>query len=374
MRKILLNTVLLLTTLTLIHCGEDDPKIKTTLAELTTTTVSNITATSAKSGGTVTSDGGKDVVARGVCWSTTPNPTVANDKTINGEGSGNFISDLTDLSDNTTYYVRAYASNAHGTAYGTSEQFTTGEISLATVTTTTVTNIRVFTAKSGGTITSDGGGTITARGVCWSTNENPTIADSKITNGEGVGAFVSELTEFAPKTTYYLRAYATNGAGTAYGEQIDFITSDEYSGIYEVITGTVFRGLVDGSADPAQSGNYAAGMTMDLDGILFGQDTVRFFPMYTNGGIAGLDPTIAIIDRSITSPDGSHPVKIMCLVNETLKNIPGTESKFFPGSPGTRGETVKQEFVLNLQWQIGGIFNRNITNLRIRFKAPFNGE
>lgn len=90
--------------------------------------------------------------------------------------------------------------------------------------TTAVTNTTQTTAQSGGNITSDGGTTVTARGVCWSTSQAPTILDDKTTDGTGTGVFSSILTGLAPNTTYYARAYATNSAGTAYGNQISFST------------------------------------------------------------------------------------------------------------------------------------------------------
>lgn len=95
------------------------------LPSLTTTTITNISLTSATSGGTITSDGEFDIYSRGVVWATTQNPTKANFKTINGIGIGNFVSTMTNLKPNTTYYVRAYATNENGTAYGNQLTFTT---------------------------------------------------------------------------------------------------------------------------------------------------------------------------------------------------------------------------------------------------------
>ena len=92
------------------------------------------------------------------------------------------------------------------------------------LTTTAVTDITQTTAKSGGNITSDGGAAVTARGVCWSTNQTPTIADNKTTDGTGVGEFSSILSGFSPNTTYYVRSYATNNNGTAYGSAMSFTT------------------------------------------------------------------------------------------------------------------------------------------------------
>jgi hypothetical protein len=190
-----------------------------------TTTVSNVTAFTATSGGNVTASGGSAVTARGVCWSTSPSPTVTDNLTSNGSGSGSFTSNLTNLLPSTTYYVRAYAVNSSGTAYGNQAQFTTTDGS-AVLSTTTPSNITAISATSGGTITSDGGLSITMRGVCWSTNPNPTTADNVTSNGTGTGTFTSNLTNLQPNTLYYVRAYALNGFGTAYGNEFSFTTSN----------------------------------------------------------------------------------------------------------------------------------------------------
>ena len=94
-----------------------------------------------------------------------------------------------------------------------------------TITTTVATSVGVTTADSGGNVTSDGGGAITARGVCWSTNQTPTITDSSSSDGSGSGNFTSSITSLTGSTLYYARAYATNSAGTAYGDEISFTTS-----------------------------------------------------------------------------------------------------------------------------------------------------
>jgi len=92
---------------------------------LSTTAITDITQTTAKSGGIFTSDGGATVTARGVCWSTNQTPTTSDNKTIDGTGAGNFVSSISGLTANTTYYVRAYATNNNGTSYGSAMSFTT---------------------------------------------------------------------------------------------------------------------------------------------------------------------------------------------------------------------------------------------------------
>lgn len=96
---------------------------------------------------------------------------------------------------------------------------------LPLLTTTAITAITNNSASSGGNIASSGGGTITARGVCWSTSPNPTIADNKTTDGTGTGLFTSLLTGLTSGITYYLRAYATNSSFTAYGNEVSFSTA-----------------------------------------------------------------------------------------------------------------------------------------------------
>jgi hypothetical protein len=96
--------------------------------------------------------------------------------------------------------------------------------SITVLSTTEVTDIAQTTAKSGGNIISDGGNTVTARGVCWSTNENPTIEDNITEDGTDAGSFTSSITNLEPNTTYHVRAYATNKQGTAYGPEQSFKT------------------------------------------------------------------------------------------------------------------------------------------------------
>ncbi len=207
------------------------------LPALTTAPVTGITFTTAISGGNITDDGKAPVTARGVCWSTSQNPTIANTRTQNGSGTGAYTSNLTGLTPGTTYYVRAYATNSAGTAYGPQQSFTTTPVGGATLTTTAITALTPVAAVSGGNITDNGGAVITARGVCWNTSPTPTIANSRTTNGTGNGPFISNITGLSNGTTYYVRAYATNSAGTSYGNELSFITpvADNQGNIYKTV-------------------------------------------------------------------------------------------------------------------------------------------
>ncbi len=190
---------------------------------LTTAAITLITGNSATGGGNVTVGGGAEITARGICFGLNHLPTVADTKTSDAKGTGAFVSALTNLKGNKTYYVRAYATNSAGTGYGPEVAFTT-LVDLPVVTTTAVTGIDKTAAVSGGAVTYDGGGTVTARGLAWGTTANPTIAGTKIDGGTGLGAFVSNLSGLLKFTTYHVRAYATNSNGTAYGEDIQFTT------------------------------------------------------------------------------------------------------------------------------------------------------
>ncbi len=186
-----------------------------------TTIVSNFGNTSAIGGGEVVDDGGAAVTSRGICWSTSPNPTTEDKKVTNGSGFGIYESSMTELSANTTYYVRSWATSLTGTGYGNEVTFTTLE-GLPTLTTLAVLKSKNSNAISGGNVLNDGGIEVTSRGVCWSTSANPTILDQKTIDGSGMGAFQSSLTDLAANTTYYVRAWATNSYGTNYGNEVVF--------------------------------------------------------------------------------------------------------------------------------------------------------
>ena len=191
---------------------------------LATTEASNITESNALSGGNITFNGGSTIIACGVCWSKTPNPTIElSTKTSESFGTNTFTSLISNLSVNTTYFLRAYATTIAGTGYG--NQITFNTLSIPTLNTEIVNNITTTNSISGGNITNDGGAAVIARGVCWSTDRNPTNTLSTKTNdGTGKGRFTSLITDLSLGTTYYVRAYATNSIGTAYGEEFNFST------------------------------------------------------------------------------------------------------------------------------------------------------
>lgn len=379
-----------------------------TVPTVSTSSISSITANSATGGGNVTADGGASVTERGIVYATTQNPTTSNSKVASGSGTGSFTANMTGLAANTTYYVRAYAINSAGTAYGSQVSFTTSSGSTSinlpvtqnfastmptgwttqntgtsiterwsmsntanaggtayeakctyqnvnpgttrlitpavntvgvsqvtmsfrhmldaystgvtlrvqtsndkvtwtnstwsvattstniaastvtvnitsnlnsantyfalvaegnlyqidywyvdnisitagttgtppTVTTTAVSNITASSATSGGNVTSAGSATVTERGIVYATTQNPTTANAKVVSGSGTGSFTANISGLAASTTYYVRAYAINSAGTSYGSQVSFTTtaSGGTTSVVTVGTGTSTQG------------------------------------------------------------------------------------------------------------------------------------
>jgi hypothetical protein len=162
---------------------------------------------------------------------------------------------------------------------------------VAVLTTLTVTEIKEGTAKSGGNITSDGGVTIIERGVCWSTNPNPTISDNKTTDGGGVGEFVSSITGLSPNTTYYLRAYAANSNGTSYGNEISFNSGPTIGSIYA--GGIVFYLDGEGHGLVCAENDYTSSLVWGCNGTTIGGTSTAFNTgaANTNAIVAGCSET-----------------------------------------------------------------------------------
>jgi hypothetical protein len=209
--------------------------------DVTTDPVTNITSTGGTSGGTVISNGGPAVTARGVCWSTSPAPTLTDPHTSDGSGTGHFTSTITGLTVGITYYVRAYATTA-ATVYGNQETFVPGVPTLPTVTTDPITNKVGALAVGGGTVLTDGGNPVSAFGVCWGLSANPSLTSNLgFTNdGAGIATYVSSLTGLSIGTIYHVRAYATNIGGTAYGSDLVFTeTAATLGQVVTFITGSL---------------------------------------------------------------------------------------------------------------------------------------
>ena len=194
------------------------------LPKVRTDDFSDIQLFSVRLHATAVSTGNDTTATFGFCWAEQTNPTIENNSTKVAVDKDTFSYLLSNLKVETTYYVRAYAKNKIGVVYGEEKSFTTQPAVKPTVSTTAATDISYTSATIGGNVTSDGGASVTERGVCYSTAQNPTTLNSKISSGSGTGSFSVSLTGLSVGITYYARAYAINSKGTSYGEQKTFTT------------------------------------------------------------------------------------------------------------------------------------------------------
>jgi hypothetical protein len=228
---------------------------------------------------------------------------------------------ISGLTGGITYHFRIVAVNSEGTSNGNDFTFTPGA---AALTTAAVTGLTTTGATSGGTITSDGGSAVTARGVCWSTSVNPTTANSKTVDGMGTGTYPSSITGLTANTTYHVRAYATNGNGTYYGNDITFTTlcgtlSLPFSETFAGATiptcwsqadnqgnGQVWTfGTITGyTPAPVLTGNYAY-LNSDLYGSGNAQNADLISPTIDMTGYTGITLSFSHFFRSYTGSSGS---------------------------------------------------------------------
>ena len=220
--KKLFNTVGLILSIILTFSCEEKPK----LPSISTTIVTEISSMTAVSGGNITTDGGAPIISKGICWNTFDNPTVDNNKTIENGDLLSFSSNITQLTPNTSYYVRAYATNSVGTGYGESVSFKTlGDkptsnainasnitINSATVTGSVNPNFLSTTVTFEYGLSPDYGSTITAL-------ESPVSGDL----GENV-TVKADLSGLAPGKTYHFRIKAENSLGITYSSSLTFST------------------------------------------------------------------------------------------------------------------------------------------------------
>ena len=201
----------------------------TSLPTLITIALSQETSNAVFSGGIVLSDGGSPVTQRGVCWNTSVNPTLANSFTIDGEGTGSYTSHAIPLDAATSYFLRSYATNENGTAYGNQLTFTTASSNQGADLPEVVTGELVYedglVALGAGTVTIPSG-TVSAKGLCWAIGATPTINSSHSVEGAGTGDFTSSIANLQVNTLYRVRAYATSDAGITYGDEVLFRTND----------------------------------------------------------------------------------------------------------------------------------------------------
>jgi len=188
------------------------------LPQLTTSTTTDITSSSATSGGTITSNGGAEIFERGICWNTSGTPTKADLKVLASSGNDAFSVPINGLTSNQTYYVRAYAVNTAGTGYGNENTFTSAALLAEVPDTKTAIFLSNTTFSTGGNVNIIGNETVQERGIVYGLNSNPTKSDNFISSGTGSGDFDATVTH-TDELTYYYRAYAVTEAGISFGPE-----------------------------------------------------------------------------------------------------------------------------------------------------------
>ena len=187
--------------------------------KLVTSEVTGIMRNSASCGGRISHQGISLVRARGLCYDTVQNPSLTGKHVVAGDGGGQFYVHLSDLPQNTTYYVRAFATNDAGTSYGDEKSFRTlWDSGYATVST----NLSTYSfswMEIGGNVSDDGGSPVTEYGICWGTSPLPATGGIKVICGSGTGQFSTVIHGLMMNIPYYARAYAINARGTSCGEQ-----------------------------------------------------------------------------------------------------------------------------------------------------------
>ena len=238
--------------------GDDDG------VTVTTSAVNVVDNTSATCGGSVSITGNAFVTQYGICWSTHHAPTTSDQyvqKAYNGNTFSNCL--MTNLSSTEVYYVRAFAVTNTGTVYGNEVGFCL-TTSFPQVATANVANITTNSARVGGNVTVVDSSPVTERGVCWSTGHNPTAGGLHLACGSGTGVFTANLTNLIAGMRYYVCAYATNVQGTAYGNEVEFITENGGGGVtHEYVdlglpSGTLWATCNVGANVPEEYGDYFA--------------------------------------------------------------------------------------------------------------------
>lgn len=229
---------------------------KPTIPAVSTISADNVTTTSATATGRITSLGNvAEITEHGHVWATSPQPTVsscAHTSLGKATSAREFSSDVTGLSAGTKYYIRAYATNSEGTAYGDDVTFTTKDYEAPSVSIGKVSDIQKNSFSISGEIKSTGGIELSDYGHCWSTSQNPTTSDSRTSLGSrsAEGSFSSDVTNLAEGTTYYVRAYAVNSKGTSYSDQIEVTTAEGSTDKWDGSKASSFAGGSGTSADP----------------------------------------------------------------------------------------------------------------------------
>lgn len=275
-------------------------------SEISTSVATTITNNSALVGGTINEDNGAPITARGIVYSeSSNNPLIGSSSILNiGVGTGAFSSSMTNLKVNTTYYYRVFATNAAGTSYGNVLSFKTLMPSLpSSMTTNQPTNIMMSTATVGGSVSNAGGGIILERGVVYSaTSTQPTLENAIIAAmGTGIGSFSNVIAGLKTNTLYYVRSYARNEAGVAYGTVTYFTT--RLPSLPGGLTTYNASSITSSSAWLSGAVSNDGGGTINARGIVYSSQTSS--PTIDNSMVVNVGTGTGSISATINSLSGN---------------------------------------------------------------------
>ena len=230
---------------------------------------------------------------RGICWGEINNVTVLNNTVTQGAGVGSFSATLTNLLPGRTYYYRTYIIlvNPSTALYGEIKSFNTPAV-CPTVSTNAITSITTNSATTGGNVTADGGSAVTVKGIVFSTtNTTPAIGSGTVINGSpstGIGAFTANMSGLNPGTTYYVRGFATNSAGTCYGTTVTFSTT----AVCPTVSTTGATSITSNSATTGGNVTASGGPAVTAKGIVF--STTNTTPAIGSGTVINGSPSTGI--------------------------------------------------------------------------------
>ena len=302
---------------------------------LTTTTVSSITTVSAVSGGNITSDGGSAITARGVCWGTAANPVATGNHTTNGTGTGSFSSNITGLTSGTIYHVRAYATNANGTFYGSDVQFSTNCTTIATLPFTESFSATTIPACWSQT-DHQGNGQVWAFGTITAYTPQPALTGNYAYLCSD--AFGSGNTQNADliSPTFDLSAYTA--VNLAFNHYFRYYAGSAGTVSYSINNGSTWTALATFTANSANP----AAFSMAVNAAA-GQSQVRFMWNYTGtwGHYWGVD------DVQVTGTTCT-PVPVGISISSSANPVCSGTSVTFSSTPTNGGTTPVY------QWKVNG--------------------
>ena len=199
---------------------------KTEIPTLYTVAIFNQETQNLTSGGEIISDGGAAIIAKGICWNLTGNPTIDDSKTIDGAGNASYTSEISGLALSKTYFLRAYAINSEGVGYGQTIKIITSNPKLASINTIEGKDIELNSITIKAEVLDNGNTEILEKGICWNTSELPTTNNKKIAIISIENNFEAIIPNLEINTTYYFRSYVINSVGISYGNQLSYKTKN----------------------------------------------------------------------------------------------------------------------------------------------------